>query len=228
MSQFRNRVRAARRGNGMHIIDRIHGSWNVEVISIDENGKEELLQRTHNIVVNNGRQFIVENAAASALADGSFTRTQDTVVRYMGLGIGGTRQLASEAASSPLSDAYPDGYGGSNAQTDIDPVVGRLERPVMATDSLWLKEVTAPATFPTATSVTWQCLFAAADINISPYTMIPISEIALYKSSADPALPNGGAGSYPGPTGHVVAYDNFFPLYKTGLFSILVKWTWAL
>jgi hypothetical protein len=227
----RKRLRNAhlRRGAGISVTDKLRLKWNLEMIGVNEDGSQELFhQRTHNIVVNNGRQSILENIAASSLSVGSFTRTRNTVIRYMGIGIGGNRQLAPEAAASPLADAYPDGYGGSNAQTDVDPVVGRIERPIKATASLWLKEVAAPATFPTATSVRWQCLFDSADLNLSPYTSIPISEVGLYWSSADPTLPNGGAGSYPGPTGHLAAYDNYFPLYKTAFFSILVRWTWVL
>jgi hypothetical protein len=206
----------------------IEVKWNLEILGFDRGKRRVLHNRTHNIVVNNGRQFIVENLSASAFGVGTFTRAQNSVVRYMGLGIGGNRQAAPEASTAPLSSAYPTGYAGTNAQTDIDLTVSRLERPVKATPSLWLKQVAAPATYPSAKSVTWSCLFDAADLNLTPIASMPVSEIGLYSSAANPALPNGGAGAYPGTTSAMVAYDNFFHLYKTGFWSLLARWTWTI
>jgi hypothetical protein len=199
--------------------------WNLEIVGFDRGKRRVLHQRTHNIVVNNGRQFLCETISPASFGVG-FTRQQNAVVQYMGVGIGGTRQAAPEAATSPLSDAYPGGYGGANAQTDADVAVSRLERPVKATSSAWLKQIAAPATYPTATSVRYAALFDTTDINLAPTTSMPISEIGLYSSLADPTLPNGGSGAYPGATNHMIAYDTFRSLYKTGFWSLQVNWTW--
>lgn len=203
-------------------------SWNLEILGFERGKKKILHQRTHNIVVNTGRQFICENLSAASFSSGGFTRHQNTVVRYIGFGIGGTRQNNPAAGTSPLSDTYPAGYGGTNAQTDTSVAVSAIERPVLATASLWMSEVAAPATFPDATSVQWSASFGQSDINVAPYTSVPLSEIGLYKSSAVPTLPNGGAGAYPGPGGHMVAYDTFDTLNKTAFFSIIARWTWRL
>jgi hypothetical protein len=208
--------------------DRLEVKWNLEILGFDRGKRRILHQRTHNIVVNNGRQFIVEALSASAFGGGGFTRVQNHVVRYIGVGIGGTRQSASEASNSPLADTYPDGYGGANIQTDEDLTVSRLERPVKATPSLWLKQVAAPPAFPSATSVTYSALFDAADLNLAPHVQMPISEIGLYSSGADPAQPNGGSGTYPGATSHMIAYDTFITLHKTGFWALLVNWTWQI
>jgi hypothetical protein len=210
----------------LDVSDRIEVGWNLEILGFDRGKRRVLHQRTHNIVTNTGRQFIAENLAAAAFSGGGFTRQQNTVVRYVGLGIGGTRQNAPAALQAPLSDAYPGGYGGSNNQTDIDVSVARLERPVRATESAWMKQVGAPASFPSANAVTWVAQFDAVDVNLTPHTVMPISEVGLYSSGADPAQPNGAAGTYPGGSGFLVAYDTFISLPKTGYWSLLVRWTW--
>lgn len=199
---------------------------NLLITGYDRGKRKVLCQATHNIIVNGGRQFLVENIAAQSFAGASFTRHQNTVVRYIGFGIGGTRQTEPDASSSPLSDTYPAGYGGTNAQTDVDVAVGRLERPVLATATNWMKEVSTPATFLSASEVQWTATFGQLDINLAPHTSMPISEIGMYKSSADPTLPNGGAGTYPGPTGQMLAYDTFDSFGKHAAFSLVVQWAW--
>jgi len=211
----------------MLLIEPFEVKWNLEIIGFDRGKRKVLHQRTHNIVINNGRQFIVESVAAASWSGGSFTRVQENVVRYIGVGIGGSRQNAAEALQSPFADAYPTGYPGSNYQTDVNVTVSRLERPARATPALWLKQVTTPPVFPTATSVTWSALFDSADINVAPHSSVPIAEIGLYSSAADPTLPNGG-GAYPGASQSMVAYDTFTTLYKTGFWSLLVNWTWTI
>lgn len=212
----------------MQIFEDFEVKWNVEIIGFERGKRKCLHQRTHNIVVNNGRQFIVEALSAASFPGAGFTRVQNSVVRYVGFGIGGSRQVAPQALTAPLSSAYPSGYGGANTQTDDSLVVSRLERPVKTTNSLWLKQVAAPPSFPSATSVTWSAMFDAADLNLSPHAQMPISEMGLYSSAADPTQPNGGAGAYPGATGSMIAYDTFTSLYKTGFWSFLVNWTWQI
>jgi hypothetical protein len=210
----------------MRLKEDLEVEGNLEIIGYDRGKRRVLYQRTHNIIVNNGRSFLVENIAASAFAGSSFTRHQNTVVRYIGFGIGGDRQVEADASASPLADTYPAGYGGTNTQDDATVAVARLERPVLATATNWMKEVATPATFLSATEVQWTATFAQADLNLAPYTSMPISEIGMYKSSADPTLPNGGAGTYPGPTGHMLAYDTFDSFPKHSAFSIVVNWAW--
>lgn len=210
----------------LRVDDRLEVGWNLEILGFDRGKRRVLHQRTHNIVTNTGRQFIAENLAAASFTGGGFARTQDTVVRYVGVGIGGNRQNQPAAMQTPLADSFPGGYGGTNLQTDIDPTVARLERPVRATADTWLKQVAAPAELPNATSVTWVAQFDAPDINVTPYVTVPISEIGLFSSGANPALPNGAAGAYPGGAGFMLAYDTFTALPKTGYWSLVVRWTW--
>jgi len=217
----------------MKINEGIDVRWNLEIDLYERGKRRRWHQRTHNIVVNSGRQFICETITPQSLTPGGFTRHQNHVVRYVGFGIGGTRQNSGSASASPYSDVYPLGYeylgGPHNAQTDIDVTVSNLERPVSVTDyaapnPAWLKEIVAPGTFPTATSTRFIALFSVSDINWGGFTSVPLSEIGLYTSAANPELPNGAAGTYPGAGTSLVAYDTFDTVHKTGVFSIEVRW----
>jgi len=199
---------------------------NLQITMYDRGKRKAHFQQTHNIIVYGGRTFIIENIAAAPFSGAGFTRHQNTVVRYIGFGIGGTRQNSSAASTAPLSSAYPTGYPGSNLQTDVDRNVNKLERPVKATSTLWMKEVATPATFLSVSEVQWTATFGQLDVNISPFTSIPVSEVAMYKSSADPTLPNGAAGAYPGAGGQVLAYDTFDSLSKNAAFTAVVQWAW--
>lgn len=213
----------------MQAIDGLEVKWNLEILGFDRGKRKTLHQRTHNIIVNNGRQSVLEMMSAASFSGGTFTRVKEAVVRYVGLGIGGTRQNHLTASQAPLADPFPGGYGGTNGQTDVSLTVSGLERPVKATATSWLKQVAAPPAFPSANQVTYSAFFEAQDVNLSPHTMMPVSEIGLYTSLADPANPNGGAGgSYPGSTSHMLAYDTFLSLQKTGYWALLVNWTWTI
>lgn len=218
----------------MRINDGLAVRWNLEIDLFDRGKRRRWHQRTHNIVVNSGRQFICESITPQALTPSSFIRHQDNVVRYVGFGIGGTRQTSGSASAPPYSNVYPLGYeylgAPHNAQTDTDVTVSNLERPVSVTDfaapsPTWLKQIAAPGTFPTATSTRFIAVFSQTDISFGGgFISVPLSEIGLYTSGANPGLPNGAAGAYPGAGTYLVAYDTFDTVHKTGLFSIEVRW----
>ncbi len=208
--------------------DTIEVNWNLEILGFERGKRKFLHQRTHNVIVNNGRQFILENIAALSFSGSAFTPAQNAVVRYIGFGIGGNRQVNPAAGQAPLSSSYPSGYGGTNQVSDADVTTSRLERPVKVTSSAWMKQVAAPPEFPSATSVRWTAMFDTTDLNVAPYAMMPLSEIGLYSSLADPSLPNGGVGTYPGGSSAMVAYDNFATLPKTTFWSLLARWTWSI
>lgn len=183
-------------------------------------GKVIARREGHNIWLDLGREYL-----ASLIAYASFgppTPERNDLVQYMGLGIGGTRQLAlSTANSPPLSTSYP----GSNLQTDIDPTVTALERPVRISGSsnpypglggdIWLAQVQAPATHSTATQVTFNVLIGLTDVSYTPFLTVPLSEIALFTAAASPAVFNNTA----------VAYDTFDTISKTNAFDLEVSWT---
>lgn len=198
----------------------IIGLVNIE-IDVRERGKIVQRERTHNIVTNIGRQFLAE-VIVSDTPSPVITRHQDTVVRYCGWGIGGNRQVSPSISDNPpFSVDYP----GLNTQTDTDLTVSGLQRPVRVTVApLWMREIASPATFPSATSVRFVTNFSETDLNYGAYASVPLSEIGLFSSAADPSLPNGASGAYPGAGGLILAYDTFNTINKTGLFSIEVRW----
>lgn len=185
-----------------------------------ERGKIIARRDGHNIWLNLGREYL-----ASLIAYASFapdTPERNDRIKYMGLGIGGTRQVALGVANTPpMSVAYP----GSNTQTDTNPSLTGLERPVRISGSsaaypglfgdVWLGQVQAPATHATATEVTFKHLFTQLDVSYGTFLSVPLSEIALYTSAADPHIYNNLA----------VAYDTFDTLSKTGAFDLEVAWT---
>lgn len=201
-------------------VEDIEIGWNYEIVKI-ERGKRKTLHQAHNIFTNIGRQFLAEVITAQSFSGASFVRHNNEVVRYIGFGIGGSRQTAAAAAAAPYSTDYP----GTNAQTDTNLAVTGLERPVRVTATpLWMREVSTPGTFPTATRTRFITTFSETDINYGGYSAVPLSEIGLFKSGADASLNNGASGAYPGAGGQMVAYDTFNTITKTGLFSIEVRW----
>lgn len=213
----------------MELIATCEVEANLEIDLFDRGKRRRWHQATHNIILNLGRQMMAEMITASSFGGlGVFTPTRSEVARYIGFGIGGERQTDPAAASSPLSDAWPAGYGGSNDNTDEDVTVRGLERPVQVTAApLWMNQIAAPGTFPTATSTRFVASFASSDFNFGSAPgapAIPLSEIALYNSSADPSLPNGVAGAYPGTGLHTMAYDTFPPFNITAIFGMEVRW----
>lgn len=191
------------------------------VLTMRERGKLKAKRKGHNIFLNLGREWLTQLIAYSSFSP--LTPFTDHRIRYMGLGIGGNRQLAPATANAvPLVNAYP----GTNMQTDIDPNVTRLERPVRISGSstdypaylstdVWIGQVQAPAIFPSAREVTFTRLFTQLDVSYTPYLTVPLSEVMLYTNAAAPNVYNN--------TG--VAYDVFDTLSKTDAFELEVAWT---
>lgn len=198
-------------------------------ITLRERGKIVVRRTGHNIWLDFGRTFL-----ASLLGYQDFvplTTEQDHRISYIGFGIGGTRQISPAIADNePVRSHYP----GGNTQTDTQPGVLQLERPVRfgwsgfspsAPDSvdgalvyspedLWLKQVQVP-THPTATSTRFNLTATSAELNGDFYLAVPLSEIGLFHRGADVHAYNNSP----------VAYDTFDSVQKTGLFDLAVSWT---
>jgi hypothetical protein len=205
-------------------------------LTVFERGKRVKRSRGHNIFLTLGRIWLPDAVSYSSLPAGSpppptpVTKTDSRGVRYMGLGIGGTRQdkpLVVNAA--PYSTHYP----GTSLQTDTDPEVLRLERPVRISSpipaapvlppydaaDLWLGQIIAPAVKPTTTSVRFSRLFTETEISYGPFLSVPVSEIALFLHSDDVNY----VYTY---NNTAVSYDTFDSLSITTAFSLLVEWDW--
>lgn len=186
-----------------------------------ERGKIVARREGHNIWLNLGREYL-----ATLITYTSFsppTGGIDARIRYMGVGIGGSQQgLLAAANGPPLGTAYP----GTNTQTDTDPTVTRLERPVRLTGGtlpypgdanvdVWIGQVQVPSEHPVATQTVFRRLFQQLEISYAPFLSVPLSEVMLFTGAASPALYNN--------TG--VAYDTYDPVSKTVANALEMEWT---
>jgi hypothetical protein len=214
----------------MGFSDRIEVKSNL-CLTLRERGKIRAQRRGHNIWVNLGREWMSTLVDYTSLpappAVLPVTTEEDRRIRYRGLGIGGNRQLnLTIANTAPMSTHYP----GTNNQTDTDPTVTALERPVRlssvgapltppySASDVWLGQVVAPAVHNTATSVTFTRLFTQSEISYGPFLSVPLSEIGLF-------LHNSSSTYINLPNNTFVAYDTFDTLLKTNAFSLEVDWT---
>lgn len=185
-----------------------------------ERGKIVAQRDGHNIWLDLGREYLAQLIGYSSFTP--LTSVRSDRIRYMGFGIGGTRQIAPGIANSiPLSTTYP----GTNAQTDEDPTVTQLERPVRLSgtstpppynaNDRWLGQVQAPPDYPAFNKVTFRRLLSSVEVSYAPFQTVPISEIGLFTNLADPLLPHNS----------MVAYDTFETLTKTDAFELEVAWS---
>lgn len=203
----------------MRIIDEIEVKQNVHIIA-RERGKKVAERHGHNIFLNLGREWLAELIALASLNPDVPERSDS--IKYIALGIGGTRQLAvAHANSSPYGTAYP----GANTQTDVNPSVTMLERPVRVSGGvtaypgvpgdIWIGEVQAPPVHTIATETTFRRLFGPTDISYGTLISVPLSEVGLLTSAAVP-------GNY---QNQLVAYDTFDTISKTGAVELEIVWT---
>jgi hypothetical protein len=75
--------------------------------------------------------------------------------------------------------------------------------------------VQAPATHDTPTSTTFKRLFTLEEVSFAPYVSVPLSEVGLLLSDANPAFYGN----------NIVAYDTFDTISKTTAFELEVNWT---
>ena len=189
-------------------------------LTLWERGKKVDERIVHNIFVDTGREWLAQLVAYQSLSpDVTF---RDDRVRYIGFGVGGSRQLAlATANSAPITPPYT----GTNTQTDTDPAVTTLERPVRVTGSTsaypgvagdaWLGTIGSADPFTIPTQTTFRRLFTQTDISYGPYTSVPLSEVGLFTSAAAPDNYQNIA----------IAYDTFDTISKTPAFELEVVWT---
>jgi len=206
----------------MRFIEKIEVRSNLR-LTMRERGKIRARREGHNIWLNLGREYLANLISLSSY--GPDVPQEDHRIKYMGLGIGGSRQVAPGVADvAPMSVAYP----GTNLQTDTDPETHTLERPVRISGSttgptdpysvtdVWLGTVQAPPVHTTPTETTFIRVFTQTEVSYLSFITVPLSEIMLFTSAANPI-------GNPSNTG--VAYDTFDTLSKTGDFALECEWT---
>src|SRR3989304_10588237 len=113
----------------MRIVDHIEVKSNL-ITPARERGKIVARREGHNIWLDLGREYLAQLIAFASF--GPDTPVRNDRIKYFGVGIGGTQQLALPTANSaPISPPYT----GNNAQDDVTPTVTTLERPVRISGS---------------------------------------------------------------------------------------------
>lgn len=193
-------------------------------ITARERGKIVARREGHNIFLDYGREWLSQLIAYFSFSPDVYEN--DNRIRYMGFGIGGTRQLApAHADSAPYTDYGPSGVGttGGFTQTDTDPTVTRIQRPVRVSGGsggaqpgdYWVGQVQAPVSHDTPGSATFHRIFGSEEVSYAPYNSVPLSEVGLFLSNVDPNFR----------TNNIVAYDTFDTISKTTAFELEVVWT---
>lgn len=203
----------------MKFISDIEVKYNLE-LTMRERGKIVDRRQVHNIFLDLGREWLAQLISFQSLSPD--TPFRNDRIRYMGFGIGGSRQLALSAANSPPVSPP---YTGTNVQTDVDVLVSTLERPVRVSGSStaypgvagdsWLGAIGSADPLTVPTQVTFRRLFTQTEISYGPFTSVPLSEVGLFTSAADPTNYQNTA----------VAYDTFDTISKTTAFELEVVWT---
>jgi hypothetical protein len=213
----------------MQLVDVVEVRSNLHIVA-RERGKIVARRDVHNIFLDTGREWLSRLIAYESYAPEAYQRSDR--VRYMGLGIGGSRQIIPAVANaSPLGgpgDPYEANSAagiGSNIQTDVSRSVTHLERPVRISGGSshypgisgdrWVGQIQAPVEHNTGTSATFRRVFTGAEVNYGGFASVPISEAMLFTSAADPEFYlNTG-----------IAYDVFDSLSKTSAVSLEVEWS---
>lgn len=202
----------------MRIVDTIEVRTNL-IITARERGKIIERREGHNIWLDLGKEYLAQLIAYDAF--GPDTPRRNDRIKYFGVGIGGTTQNSPKAATTPISPPYV----GTNVQDDTTPTVSTLERPVRISGSTsaypgiagdaWIGQVAAPADLSIPREVTFSRVFIEEEVSYTPYLSVPLTEIMMFTSAADPEnYQNVG-----------VAYDTFDPLHKTSGVAIEFVWT---
>lgn len=204
----------------------------------------------HNIFLDYGREWISELISL----DTGYTSFRDDRIRYVGFGIGGTRQLIAAddirvtwagfpnhwGYSNP-SDTTTGGYGhdgtvgsGNPAQTDANPAVTGLEYPVQVEASDYYDNLVVPTTFPEAGTARYTAVVGYNQVSFGSAVSVPLSEIGLFTESVpsqdNPPLPQDREVTPPVPANppigvrYMIAYNTFDTLSKTSEFVLQVDW----
>jgi hypothetical protein len=203
----------------MRIVDTIEVRSNL-IITARERGKIVDRREGHNIWLNLGREYLAQLIAFQSF--GPDVAVRNDRIKYMGVGIGGTKQIALPTANSaPISPPYT----GTNVQDDATPIITTIERPVRLSGSSsaypgiagdqWIGQIQAPPDLSGGTEVVFRRVFTEDEVSYGPFSVVPISEVMLYTSAADPEnYQNTG-----------VAYDTISTLAKTSAVAIEFEWT---
>ena len=195
-----------------------------------------LCRRGHNIFVDLGREYLSERISP---ADTGYVNPEDTsLVRYIGLGVGGNLQDVNVATVAP---AVNTDYPGQQTFDKNDATLTTLERPVKVTGTagqgtsagVWMNSVAAPPTHPTATQVEFVATFSTSDLHLGgAYPSVPLAEVGLMLSNQSDSLVSNQVYNYSASPAHIastrqtlIAYHPFSTISKTNTVALEIHWT---
>jgi hypothetical protein len=188
-------------------------------------------QRTHNVYLNYGRDWLLKLMSYSGGAGVPPAPLEDNRVYAMALGIGGNKQLGT--VPEPVNSTYP----GTNIRSGTDVTTPYLERPVRVKEvgptDYWMNVISHGSTTfnpaPPPYYVAYFCTFGALEISYAPYYEVPLSEIGLIHfdqwdthKNEDIADVYGGAPGAHRP--QPIAYSTFYTLTKTAGVTLMIEW----
>jgi len=234
-------------------------SFNLRIWTFDAQGRKVQERVGHNIFLDNGKTWLGQRLSYNttgyvrtdppldpepAIAGAPYTRTvaaplttadvyMPFALFYIGVGIGGNQQ------SGPIPAAVDLAYPGTNAQSDADPTVPGLERPVritlenllVPTWARWLNPIQTTIPAPPVTYVRYTATFSTTDINWNTvigggnFVDVPLSEAALYCWTTDP---DSAFTTYPPALaftqGQALVYHTFPLISKNMAVGLVVQW----
>lgn len=208
----------------MKFLEEVELHSNIRIVA-RERGKLVTTREGKNIVCNAGKTWVSQ--LICCVSYDPWVPETNARMRYVGFGIGGTRQLALSVVND-ASNPQKLYYSGTNVQTDTDPTVTKLERPVRYSGGrggpevgdVWLGQLTGvtPSDHPTPRATTFNHVVLADQISYAPFSSVQLSEVALYTSDADPSVRDSVC----------VAYDTFDTISKTSAIDLEIAWTWRI
>jgi len=158
-----------------------------------------------------GRNYLAHLAGQDSY-EGGGAITEERRIHYMGFGIGSKRQICMNLVNVPPYSTYYPGTHLQDSRYPTMPTISKLERPILITGEwiddepvgTWLKEPPLPgfwASFmtPGEGEVVYHSVINS-DIEIflmgPVFYEMPISEIALFLSDADPSVKDNPAVAY--------------------------------
>lgn len=190
-------------------------------------------RQQHNTWTYYGKDYLSRVVALQSIGGGGDVPQHNARVRYLGLGIGSV--MAVDAAfAPPLVTTYPPGFDphatAGNTYSRLmpeNPVISTLERPVrraggsnpyssaLPTDTWLFDDI--ETVYRDTQSVTFRFIVdcTLGDVVYGPYTYVPISEAALFLSTANENTPYSSA----------VAYVDFATVFLQSDSVVTLSWT---
>lgn len=224
--------------------DWLNHRYNFFVTARDADGRVVYTHKSHNILLNGGREWMFQHMSYShaGVSDYPVTVgavppgpvTDDARLAWMGVGVGGREQVNQNLAD----DFYADGFTGyivrhgapTFTQDDTDVTKTGLEAPVLWTDAPSNKYgkpiINVEYSSPPIVWVRYTVLYELGDITDVYGWPAPISEAALYPLSLTGGLVDEPDRTYM--TTHAIAYEAFPTITKTFAPAVQLEIQWML